>query len=298
MVGQQFTNGMNADDPSFGFPGMVQALETKTGRYPYMVGADYLYDPGYTSASIRKVNSYLIELSKKGGLATVSTHFSNPWTSGDCRDRSVVRMPDLYTPGNPAYDKFHADLDLIAEGFKELQDNGVVVLYRPLHEMTGTWFWWGGVDQTEYVSLWRHVHDYLTLTKGLNNILWVYSPFNVTWDDAPADRYYAGDEYVDIVGMDWYSDKLGDQTEARRTYDRLTALGKPFAFAEAGPDALNSPGDGSFDNLRYLTAKQNYPKASYFLAWQDWSGVTIAIVGNRNARQLMNSPNAITLPGD
>ncbi len=35
------------------------------------------------------------------------------------------------------------DIDAIASLLKRLQDHGVTVLWRPLHEAAGGWFWWG-----------------------------------------------------------------------------------------------------------------------------------------------------------
>ena len=55
---------------------------------------------------------------------------------------------------------------------------------------------------------------------------------------------------------------------------------------------------GDLDNMRFPMAKKMYPKLSYFMCWNDWPGVTGSIVGNRNAQQLMHSPNAITLDGN
>jgi mannan endo-1,4-beta-mannosidase len=171
------------------------------------------------------------------------------------------------------------------------------VLYRPLYEMTGDWTWWGGWGQTQYATLWREVYNYLTVTKYLANILWVYAPNMAYRPTYPAEGYYPGDAYVDVVGLDWYSDNFPDEA-GRGDYDALVALGKPIALTEVGQWYQGTNHGGDLDNMRYLTAKRMYPKLSYFMCWNDWAGVTVSIVGNRNARQLMNSPNAITLDDD
>jgi mannan endo-1,4-beta-mannosidase len=295
VVGQHFTQGLDVADPVFGYPGMVKALATQTGRYPFLIGAELFLNAGYSAASIHEVNAYLIRHWQRGGLVTVGTQFPNPWTGGTPWDRTSANLPDLYTPGNSAYDRFHRDLDLVAGGFRELADNGVVVLYRPFHEMNGDWYWWGAAAQSEYSALWREVHDYLTVTKGLSNILWVYAPEEMSFQYAPATRYYPGSSYVDVVGLDWYSDTFPDEA-GRGDYDALVALDKPIALTEVGPYYQGANHGGNLDNMRFLTAKKMYPKLSYFVVWNDWAGVTASLIGNRNAKQLMNSPYAVTLP--
>jgi mannan endo-1,4-beta-mannosidase len=163
--------------------------------------------------------------------------------------------------------------------------------------MTGDWVWWGGWGQAQYSALWQHVYNYLTITRGLTNILWVYAPNMAYRPTYPAEGYYPGDAYVDVVGLDWYSDTFPDEL-GRGDYDALVALGKPIALTEVGPWYQGTNHGGDLDNMRFLTAKKLYPRLSYFMVWNDWAGVTVSLVGNRNAGQLMNSPLAITLPGD
>ena len=83
---------------------------------------------------------------------------------------------EVLTPGRPANDARIRQLDLIATGLQELEDEGVVVLFRPFHEMNGDWFWWGSTNtRQEFINLWRHIVHYMTDTKRLDNLLWVYS---------------------------------------------------------------------------------------------------------------------------
>jgi len=60
--------------------------------------------------------------------------------------------------------------------------------------MNGDWFWWNGKDPATFIKLWRQMFGYLTKTKGLNNLLWVYAP---SGGDKTA-AYYLGDRYVDM----------------------------------------------------------------------------------------------------
>ena len=161
-------------------------------------------------------------------------------------------------------------MDKVAAGLLELQNNGVSVIYRPLHEMNGDWFWWGpkdrnNVSQTRkdlYKSLYQDMYNYFTFTKGLNNLIWVYSP-----DAGPSNKsaYYPGQNYVDIVGLDAYHD-----TPAQiQGYAEMLAFNKPFAFAEVGPKTLNS----NFDYQTFINAlKNHFPESIYFIPWNTgWS---------------------------
>ena len=129
---------------------------------------------------------------------------------------------------------------------QELSEAGVTVIFRPLHEANGLWFWWGHDYKTQKsasIDLYRDMHAYLTQTRKLHNILWGYSP-GKPWN-APRMRYYPGDDVIDIMGptiypntirfgLDGQSDDISDMTEA----------GRPMALLEVGS---YQPYNGSWD---------------------------------------------------
>ncbi|MCR5154887.1 MAG: glycoside hydrolase family 26 protein, partial [Lachnospiraceae bacterium] len=94
------------------------------------------------------------------------------------------------------YKQLMADIDAIAEQLLVLQEAGVPILFRPLHEASGGWFWWGAAGSDPYIQLYKLLYRKLTVDYGLNNIIWV-------WNGQSAD-WYPGDEYVDICGIDIY----------------------------------------------------------------------------------------------
>jgi mannan endo-1,4-beta-mannosidase len=171
-------------------------------------------------------------------------------------------------------------MDKVAAGLQQLKDSGVTVIYRPLHEMNGEWFWWGPQDRNNvsqarkelYKNLYRDMYDYFTTTKNLNNLIWVYSP-----DAGPGNKsaFYPGANYVDIVGLDAYND---DPTQISG-YSEMLAFNKPFAFAEVGPRtaaAKDSNGNyiqGNFNYQNFINKVQsNFPKAIYYIPWNaGWS---------------------------
>ncbi|HRQ11205.1 MAG: glycosyl hydrolase [Trueperaceae bacterium] len=117
------------------------------------------------------------------------------------------------------------------------------VLYvRLFPEMNGSWTPWNG-DPDTLVAAWRRVVT-LFRQEGASNVRWVFSP-NVT--DSPRtpenamERYYPGDNYVDVLALDGYN--WGDTLPEvgwrsfgdvfRAGYDRITALGdQPVWLAE------------------------------------------------------------------
>ncbi|MDE7359328.1 MAG: hypothetical protein K2N39_07885 [Lachnospiraceae bacterium] len=97
-------------------------------------------------------------------------------------------------------------LDMIADYAKEVEGDGVTILFRPFHENTGSWFWWGAAlcDEQAYINLFRYTVDYLKETKGVHNMLYVYGPGSEASSVAEYGARYPGDAYVDMIGYDLY----------------------------------------------------------------------------------------------
>ena len=106
-------------------------------------------------------------------------------------------------PGGERYDLLLSDIDAIAAELQKFADADVPVLWRPLHEAYGGWFWWGAKGPEPYVELWRLMHDRLVDVHGLHNLIWVHTHRPTDGDQA---AWYPGDDYVDVVGLDMYSD--------------------------------------------------------------------------------------------
>lgn len=209
----------------------AQTIFNQTGQWVGLIGQEYTRGDG--TINYAGANSVLTNYWNQGGLVSVHAHFKNPTTGGGAFDPNV-NFTDLLTPGTPTYNTWISTLDEVAAGFKQLQDSGVVVLWRPLHEMNGCWFWWNCHDAGSFKQLWIQMFNYFTYTKGLNNLIWVYAP-NSSQNGTGSDVivYYPGDQYVDIVGLDAYTDDVSPNKIIG--YDQLVQTGKPFAFTEYGP---------------------------------------------------------------
>ncbi|MFE3454432.1 glycosyl hydrolase [Nonomuraea sp. NPDC059194] len=263
----------------------IATLHDQTGQYPGVLACDYAggwHDNG-TSADWRddypttvdhSCNSALVDWWKAGGLVSISVHAPNPVAPQGFRDR-LADFAHLSDPSTSLGARWRDQLDQIAAGLRELDDAGVPVLFRPMHEMNGAWFWWGGQSPAAFRNVWRAMFDYLTTTKGLHNLLWVYAP-----DCGPQQRtaYYPGPDVTDVVGLDCYT----NAPATLNGYDELLTLGKPFAFTEMGVGTT-----GSFDYRLWIDAiRTRFPATAYFLTWDSvWSPAA-----NRHAAQLMNDP--------
>jgi mannan endo-1,4-beta-mannosidase len=205
LLGQDLGHGSTIVS---GFDKYVTGLNTKVGKWIGMIGGDYGLDPNH---NVAQSNRIFIDYSKRGAIVTLSWTMDNPWTGGDAWDtNNQENLWELITPGNRAYTNWEAQKLAVANALTPLRDAGVVVLWRPLHEMNGDWFWWcqktwSGSEEA-FIAVWQDMFNYLTYNKGLNNLLWVYSTAT-SWDRL-LKNYYPGKEYVDIVGIDIYNDNV------------------------------------------------------------------------------------------
>ena len=204
------------------------------GSYPAVFGWDIGNIEGETDANLDKVRfedmkAWIKQGFETGGVITISWHMNNPASGGHSWD--TTRAVYTILPGGENHEKYKGWLDRFAAFNEDLEvgwlrrlglGTKVPVVFRPFHEHTGSWFWWGGDNVTaeEYKSLWRFTVEYLRDVKGIHNLLFAYSPDRFrTIEDYLA--YYPGDEYVDVLGIDDYS--IGGVGWAK-TLGRITTL--------------------------------------------------------------------------
>ena len=204
ITGQQCDGGINGNE--------FKAIKNLTGDYPALLGLDLMdYTPsrtafGASSSTVEKA----IEFANKGGIVTLCWHWNAPteylystanssdgWWGGFYTKNSKFDIAKVMN-GQDANGKKLIDRDIkeIAKQLKRLEKAGVPVIWRPLHEGSGGWFWWGAQGPDAYKKLWKYLYNELTNTYGCNNLIWVYNGQSADW--------YPGDEYVDIVGEDIY----------------------------------------------------------------------------------------------
>lgn len=183
-------------------------IKEKTGKMPALRGFDFMNYRGNGLAWDDYCAERVIEwYREKNGIPTVCWHWFSPGDIGKSADNSFYTKSTTFsiskalTPGTEENTALLNDIEFMAGKFKQLQDAGVPVLFRPLHEAEGTWFWWGAEGPEPCVKLYRLLYDKFTNEYKLNNIIWVWTSY--AYDTSP--QWYPGDDVVDIIGYDKYN---------------------------------------------------------------------------------------------
>jgi hypothetical protein len=165
-------------------------------------------------------------------------------------------------------------LNEMADGLDKLQQQGHTVLWRPFHEMNGEtsqggFFWWSNQNGKDFQELWIDMFDHFTKARKLNNLIWVWAPFNSSGHKPYLD-YYPGGNYVDLVGIDVYQNpsgfSIGDLDWLR---ERSEKDSKPVIIAEIGPSPLKDQRVSFKDYLVHL-GRREYDFFVALMAWNDW----------------------------
>ena len=312
-----------------------------TGSVSGVFGIDSLAltgsEAGGTDAksALEKSVEYSKKAAQNGSIISLSAHMPNFTSSkikktddgkydffncdfAESKDLSNDSLKQIL-PGGDYNEVYRAYLDIIADYATQLQNDDIPVMFRPFHENTGAWFWWGSTNSEEsYKSLYRYTRQYLE-SKGVHNMLYIYSPCGpVSSEDEVLSRY-PGDEYVDILAFDYYDDYNSYPAESDGSYfDHLSDTckivssvaknhGKIAAIAECGVRVMKK--DGS-DNEGLLvkgnpvasekTGKNWYKEVSdiakendmpYYLVWANFSDTNFYVpykYNNEYGQEMIN----------
>jgi len=169
---------------------------------------------------------------------TEKTDFRIPWKNGaldteSCDFKDIIR-----------------DLDDAAKLLNILKEKDIPVLWRPLHEAAGEWFWWGASGPEPYIALWEYMFEYFTNVKKLDNLIWVWNGENAAWYPNPAT--------VDIVGIDLYKENYtSSKEEFQKTRAMVPARDRIVTLSEN--DRLPDPEECIKDGTMW----------SWFMTWND-----------------------------
>ena len=221
--------------------------------------------------------NHLLELINqyyRGGMISLSWHARNPMTGGDAWDIKDSTVVKSILPGGINHQKFVGWLDKVSAFISSLQtaDNvKVPILFRPWHENTGSWFWWGEQLCTpdEYKALWEMTVNHFRLN-GVNNILYAYSPGTEPKDTAQYLERYPGDEMVDVIGLDTYQfNRNIFLSKLDKSLAILDSIGKThdkvYAVTEIGYEGIP---DAKWWTSTLLPALTQYSLA-YALVWRN-----------------------------
>ncbi|WP_051286187.1 glycoside hydrolase family 26 protein [Salinimicrobium terrae] len=264
----------HTDDPSR----LRSDIKEVTGSFPAVHG----YDVGHIelerehnldTVSFNLMRDHIQQLHDKGAIITISWHLENPVTDGSSWDKTPAATSIL--EGGEQREKYELWIKRLSLFFNSLKDdegNVIPVVFRPYHEMNGSWFWWGGdnISPENYKQLWKETFQLLR-QNNVHSLLYAYSP-NTVNSVEEFDKYYPGDEYVDILGVDIYNHS-GNESFTRDVKSNLEIVGQKALLADK-PFALTETGNNNFGEDPYWWTQTLYPGikdsgAAWVLLWRN-----------------------------
>ncbi|WP_208586848.1 glycosyl hydrolase [Gracilibacillus suaedae] len=265
----------------------VKYIKELTGKTPAILGLDLMdYSPSRVERGAESHDVDLaLEWDEQGGIVAFAWHWNapkdlldtedQPWWSGFYTDATTFDVKyAMNDPESEDYQVLIRDIDTIADELKRLQDANVPVLWRPLHEAEGGWFWWGAKGPDPTIRLWKLMYDRLTNYHHLNNLIWVWNSIDPEW--------YPGDDYVDVVSFDSYPGEYNysPQNDKYEALVDLSSNRKLIAMTENGP--IPDPDMLNIYNSMY----------SYFTTW---IGLVTSNNSSEHLQKIYNHEKVITL---
>ena len=273
----------------------TDSISKLTGKYPAIWGGEFGFSDERHDVDNIKYRPWLLDeiiiQHSEGALITLTYHQASPVIGEPCDFKDGVQSKltpeqykELLTPGTKIYETWRGMIDKLAGMFSELQKRKIPVIFRPYHEMNGGWFWWSGTPGDSCcIKLYRQLFDYLTVKKGLTNIIWVWSPSSQK-NNLMKD-YYPGDKYVDIVGFDIYPSKdnaTPEETFSTETYNTL------LNFAGNKPMVI-----GECSTMPTIEILKKQPRWAWMMCW-----VELIFAGNTKENIIKNYNSDITITRD
>jgi mannan endo-1,4-beta-mannosidase len=209
ISGKKTLAGQHNKEPNSEPVKWTSYIKETTGKYPALWSGDFLFEQENINTRWTMIHEAKRQWDK-GAVINLMWHACPPDEGEPCGwDPGLLnaqlddnQWKELVTDGMPLNETWKKRMDEIAVYLQYLEDNKVEVLFRPLHEMNQGKFWWGGRPGTDGTALlYRIIHDYFTVTKGLSNIVWVWDMQDMTRD---FEDYNPGNEYWDVFGFDVY----------------------------------------------------------------------------------------------
>ena len=262
----------------------VTEFYKKTGKYPALVGFDFLFATGVKASDdwYQSYTQMALEAAKdlwnQGGIPAFTWHWKDPsdqidafyTKSGNANEYTEFDFTQGFTDpsctvnctwntSSETYQQLVNDIDEIADMFLGLQEAGVAAIFRPLHEASGKWFWWGSKGGAAFQALYNLVYDEMVSVKGVNNLVWVWNPEysnDIDWNPG-ASKY-------DVISLDIY-DAWDYSTKYTKAYSEL--------LTNFGSDKILAVSEnGSIPDISVM--KSNNIAWSWWMPWyQTWDGM-------------------------
>ncbi|MFO1476634.1 MAG: glycosyl hydrolase [Verrucomicrobiota bacterium] len=267
--------------------GELDRIAADSGRSPLVIEQDFM---DYSRSRIafgaggKRITEDMIALGKAGHVLAFSWHWNaptnlpntpkQPWWSGFYTRATTFDLAAALADTNSLqYQLMLGDIDAVAVELKKVATNGLPVLWRPLHEAEGRWFWWGARGPEPFKQLWRLMFHRLTVDHGLHNLVWVFTGEKEDW--------YPGDDVVDVVGVDAYP---------KDRSDLLLNRWEPLAKRFAGRKLIALTEFGSMPQIDRMQSN------GVWWAWfSPWPGM-LRHASNNLIERVYRSPGVLSLP--
>jgi mannan endo-1,4-beta-mannosidase len=261
-------------------------VKSVTGSHPAVIGVDFGDAFGKENKNLEEAREQLREniaaTYDRGGVTTISWHFSNPASAGDFywKDGISVAAVKHIIPGGAHHQKYRSILQEMAGFVKSVKgrDGALVpMIFRPYHEFDGDWFWWGRSHCTveEFKTLWCFTVAYLRDSMKVQQFIYAFSPDNRFSNETEFLERYPGDEWVDMVGMDNYGDwgrdgKYNVEAGVQKLQivsDYAKKHHKLAAFTETGLESI--PNNTWWTEILLKALKSAKLQLAYVLVWRN-----------------------------
>lgn len=138
----------------------------------------------------------------KSSVYSKETNFSlkAAMTDQDIAEMDISKINELYSKGLITVECLNIikDIDAVSNSLDTLAQKNIPVLWRPLHEAGGEWFWWGSEGPEAYKWLYNLMYERMTEYHKLNNLIWIWN--------GQSEDYLVDDDRFDIAAIDIYLD--------------------------------------------------------------------------------------------
>ncbi|MDC0584210.1 glycosyl hydrolase [Bacteroidales bacterium] len=265
-------------------------LKDVTGSFGAIASYDAMDIVTKNYAGLKDYRNRLKQNYKAGGVNTICWHMRDPkynhfyWKYIIEEPGGTYNVVASILEGGEYHEWYRDQLYKLAFFFKGLRGErgeAMPVIFRPFHEHTGSWFWWGDTrcSTAEYNELWHYTVHYLRDTLNVHNLIYAFSPG--AGQVKSKDDYYnifPGDNYMDIYGVDdYFGGSQADIDDLTQTLQYVVELAdernKLPALTETGISGGGiNPTDWYTNNLlKAIQGSEKSSKIAYYATWMNYS---------------------------
>lgn len=285
ISGKKTLSGIHNREPNAQPDKWTEEIHKTTGKYPGLWSGDFLFQEENITHRPKMIEEAARQW-RQGSVVNIMWHACNPallepcgWDGQGVKSKLTdEQWQQLLTDGSELNKRWKQRVDSVARYLTILRDQGVAILWRPMHEMNQGVFWWGGRRGPQGTRrLWQIMHDYLTKEKGLDNLVWVWDIQDFKTLATDAEDYNPGSEYWDIAALDVYDDRTG-YTKEKYEIMVKASRGKPIAIGEC---------------QKYPTAQTllQQPRWTFFMGWSE---LVFSANTTEEIKAVIDAPNVLT----